>query len=157
MNQLTQVSHRIASFSALCGLVIVLSGCPQGGGGGLEGTVVNVALKEFSVTPDVDSVAAGVVTFHVSNTGTVTHEFLVIKTDLAPDALPTEANGSYQEDGPGTEVVDEISGISPGRSSNLTLTLEAGNYVLICNMVNQGISHYAQGMRVGFTVTDGGQ
>ena len=53
-------------------------------------TTVNVTLREFSVTPDRASVPRGAVTFHVTNGGTVHHEFLVIKTDLAPDALPRD-------------------------------------------------------------------
>lgn len=136
---------------AVCGLAVLLSGCPQGGVGG---TVVDVDLAEFSVTPETATAPSGLVTFRVRNGGAVAHEFAVIKTDLAPDALPTEENGSYEEDGEGTELLDEIEGINPGRTENLTLTLEAGNYVLICNMVNQGFVHYALGMRTAFTVTE---
>lgn len=143
--------RRSAVGLVLCGLAVLLSGCPQGG---IGGTIVDVALAEFSVTPETATAPAGLVTFRVRNGGAVAHEFLVIRTDLAPDALPTEENGAYQENGTGTEVIDEIEGINPGRTENLILTLEAGNYVLICNMVNQGFVHYALGMRTAFTVTE---
>jgi len=121
------------------------------------GTTVNVTLQEFSVTPDQASVPAGHVTFHVSNVGEDMHEFLVIKTDLAPDMLPTEANGSYLEDGPGTDLLDEIDLVPSGESRNLGIDLEAGHYVLICNMVHVEENgevevHYQLGMRTAFTV-----
>jgi uncharacterized cupredoxin-like copper-binding protein len=120
-------------------------------------TTVNVTLQEFSVTPDESSVPAGHIRFHVSNIGEDMHEFLVIKTDLAPDMLPTEANGSYQEDGPGTELLDEIDLVPSGESRNLEIDLAAGNYVLICNMVHMEENgeievHYQLGMRTAFTV-----
>jgi hypothetical protein len=96
------------------------------------------------------------VTFHVTNAGTVPHEFLVIKTDRAPDALPTEPNGSYQENGPGTQLLDEIDGIDPGQSKDLVIDLDDAKYVLICNMVHEVsgtvIAHYARGMRTAFRV-----
>lgn len=149
---------RVTLGLVLGGVAILSAGCPQdGGGNGLDGTVVDVSLREFSVTPETASAPAGPITFRVTNDGDVAHEFLVIRTDLAPDALPTEDNGAYEENGAGTEVVDEIEQINPGRTSNLTVTLEAGNYVLICNMVNQGFEHYALGMHTAFTVADDGQ
>lgn len=136
-----------------CAMFVLGVACP---GTPISGTVVNVTLREFTVTPARATAPAGLVTFHVTNSGTFNHEFLVIKTDLAPDALPTEDNGSYQEDGPGTILIDEIAEIGPGHSANLTLPLTAGKYVLICNMVVTvdvlTIAHYAQGMRTAFTV-----
>jgi hypothetical protein len=120
-------------------------------------SAVNVTLREFSVTPDQTTVPSGTVTFHVTNSGTVDHEFLVIRTDLAADRLPTEADGSYAEDGTGTRLLDEIEDMAPGQTRDLSLNLDDGNYVLICNMVmtdSSGtvISHYAQGMRTAFRV-----
>lgn len=117
-------------------------------------TTVNVTLQEFSVTLDRASAPAGRVTFHVSNIGEDMHEFLVIKTDLAPDALPTEDDGSYEEDGPGTDLLEEIEEIDPGESEDLTIDLSAAKYVLICNMVHQEDDelevHYALGMHTAF-------
>jgi len=122
----------------------------------IAGTTVNVTLVEFSVTPDQATAPPGHVTFHVTNNGEDMHEFLVIKTDLAPDMLPTETNGSYEEDGPGTDLLDEIELIPSGESRDLGIDLEAGHYVLICNMVHQEEDelevHYQLGMRTSFTV-----
>jgi uncharacterized cupredoxin-like copper-binding protein len=122
-----------------------------------EASAVNVTLREFSVTVDQATVPNGSVTFHVTNAGTVPHEFLVIKTDLAPDALPKESNGSYQENGTGTSLLDEIEDLDPGQSKDLTIDLDEAKYVLICNMVHVEANgsqdaHYARGMRTAFRV-----
>ncbi len=162
MNRMLCLRHRTLFACTALGLALILSGCPQNGddggnGGGDGATTVDVSLREFSVTPEAGSAPEGSITFRVTNNGSAAHEFMVILADLAPNALPTEANGAYEEDGDGTEVVDEIEQINPGQTANLTVNLEAGNYVLICNMVNQGFVHYALGMRTAFTVTGSGQ
>jgi hypothetical protein len=118
---------------------------------------VSVTVREFTVTLDRSSAPRGIVIFSVHNTGTVPHEFLVIKTDRAPNALPTEDNGSYLEDGPGTQLLEEIGEIAPGETKELSIDLGPGNHVLICNMVHveedgSEHSHYAMGMHTAFRV-----
>jgi uncharacterized cupredoxin-like copper-binding protein len=126
--------------------------------GGGSGTTVAVTLQEFAVVPAQDSAPAGSITFDVENKGPEdTHEFVVIKTDLAPDALPTAEDGSVDETGEGIdEVIGEIEDIAPGSKETLKVDLEAGSYVLICNVVEEEgadtLVHYALGMRTGFTV-----
>ena len=124
---------------------------------GDTGQIVEVTEQEFLITLDRGSVSAGLVTFRVTNVGNEMHELLVIRTDLAPDALPIDADGAYLEDAAGTEVLDEIEDIMPGETHTLTIDLAQGNYVLVCNMVeteeNGEIeSHYAEGMHTGFQV-----
>jgi hypothetical protein len=118
---------------------------------------VNVTLREFNITLDRASAPRGTVIFHVTNAGEDTHEFLVIRTDRAPNALPTEADGSYQENGPGTQLLEEIEALPPGATRDLTIDLTEGSHVLICNMVmveSDGTVevHYALGMRTAFRV-----
>ena len=118
---------------------------------------VNVTVREFNITLDRSSAPRGTVIFRVRNAGEDHHEFLVIKTDRAPGALPTEANGSYLEDGPGTQLLEEINDIGPGETKELTIDLDPGNHVLICNMVHVEDDgsvevHYALGMRTAFRV-----
>src|SRR6476661_1879310 len=120
-------------------------------------TEVAVSLYEFFVVPNQHDVPAGHVTFHVSNIGEDMHEFLVIRTDLPPDGLPTNADGSYMEDGPGTDLLDEIDLVPSGESRDLQIDLTPGKYVLICNMVHMEDNgevevHYQLGMRTAFTV-----
>lgn len=119
-------------------------------------STVNVTLREFSVRVDQATVPDGKVTFHVSNAGTVNHEFLVIRTDLAADALPTDTDGAYAENGARTTLIDEIEDIAPGQSKDVTIDLDKAKYVLICNMVHRDgatvSAHYALGMRTSFEV-----
>ena len=126
----------------------------DGDGGGA--TTVNVELNEFTVTADPDSAEAGEVEFVVENIGAETHEFVIVQTDLEPDALPTAEDGSVDEEGEGVTVIDEIEDIASETTQNLSVDLEAGSYVLFCNVVDESDdppeSHYAEGMHTGFTV-----
>jgi uncharacterized cupredoxin-like copper-binding protein len=127
------------------------------GGTTPEAGAVTVNLTEYIVSPQPTSVAAGSVTFNVKNIGGAAHQFMVIKTDAAPDALPTNADGSVNEDDPSMQFIDEIEDIAGETDQSLTVSLEAGNYVLICNLVDEpngeAVSHYARGMHTAFTVT----
>jgi len=127
---------------ASIGALTLLSACGGDNGG------VGVTLADFSVTPDENSASAGDVTFDVTNDAEQTHEFVVFKTDLAPDQLPTNEDGDVDEEGEGVELIDEIEDIEGGSDESLTVNLDSGNYVLICNLPG----HYAQGMHAAFTV-----
>jgi hypothetical protein len=122
---------------------------------GTGGTEVNVMLQEFSVIPEVDSAEAGNITFNVANVGpNDIHEFVILKTELEPDALPTVADGSVDENGEGIEVIDEAEDIPVGETHTVTVDLEAGSYVLLCNIFDEteNEAHYQEGMRTAFTV-----
>lgn len=119
------------------------------------GTTVNVTLQEWAVLPDAETAPAGDVTFVVTNEGPDdVHEFVIIRTDLDPGDLPTDATGAVDEAGEGIEVIDEIEDIAVGDTAEVSATLEAGSYVLICNIYSEDEqeAHYAEGMRIAFTV-----
>ncbi len=59
------------------------------------------------------------------------------------------SDGDVDEEGEGVTHIDEVEDIAGGSSESLTVKLDAGKYVLICNLP----SHYEQGMHTGFTVT----
>ncbi len=146
------------------GAFTACGGDDEGGGGGgttrptttaAEGVEVNVELREFSILPEVDSAEAGEITFNVENTGPDdVHELVIVKTDLGPDALPTLPDGSVDEEGEGLEAIDEIEDIPVGETQTLTVDLEAGAYVLICNIYDEAETeaHYTEGMSTAFTV-----
>jgi uncharacterized cupredoxin-like copper-binding protein len=117
---------------------------------------VNVRVQGFAVIPDATSAPAGEVTFTVTNAvPDDDHEFVVVKTDLAPEALPAESNGSVDEAGKGIQPIDEIEDITVGDTQTVAVDLDAGSYVLMCNIYDKAEkeSHYQQGMHTAFTVT----
>ena len=123
--------------------------------GGAEASVVNVSLIEWSVVPDANSVPAGSVTFNVTNDHINNHEFVVIRTDLAPDALPVVEHKVDEEQ---VEVIGRIAEFAPGATQSATFDVEPGNYVLICNLEELGqfdaVFHYELGEWTAFEVTE---
>ena len=123
------------------------------------GGSVEVTLQEFAVSAVPGTIGAGDVTFEVTNDGPEdVHEFVIIRTDLAATDLPVDDQGAVDESGTGMEVVDEIEDIEVGDTASVTATLEAGAYVLICNILQEEDdgtmeAHYSEGMRTGFTVS----
>lgn len=110
---------------------------------------ITATESDFKIELSTATAAPGPVTFHVTNSGAQTHEFVIIKTDTAQDALPTDDSGNeVDEDAAGLTVVDEVEDLAPGASEDLTATLDAGSYVLICNVAG----HYQLGMHTAFTV-----
>ena len=114
------------------------------GYGGSTGMMGNASLGLISV--DRNSVPSGRVTFVVKNGGLLVHEFVVLRTEVDHDKIPATAREPGKVDEAGS--VGEIGAMNAGESKTLTLTLEAGHYVLICNEVG----HYGGGMHVAFTV-----
>jgi uncharacterized cupredoxin-like copper-binding protein len=120
---------------------------PASGGG--TGSAVAVTEKDFAITLDNMTAPAGQVTFNVTNNGPSEHEFVVIKTDLAPDQLPVNPD-VYAVDttAAGLTSIGQATNIAAGASTTLNVNLTPGRYVLICNLP----AHYQQGMRIGFSV-----
>jgi uncharacterized cupredoxin-like copper-binding protein len=122
------------------------------------GSVVNVTLQEWAVVPDTLSVPAGSVTFNAENVGPMDpHELVIVRTDIPASDLPTREDGAFDEEADGVEVVDEIEEFDVGTTESLTLDLEPGHYVLLCNLVEEEDgeleAHYQMGMWIDFEVT----
>ena len=106
---------RLATFGL--GIAAVLAAC---GGGGTQSSgpaaslpagTIAVEATNYAFTPSTISVPAGEVTFRVKNTGTEEHEFEIFL---------------------GETVVDEIEGLVPGLTKDLTVPLAAGEYQFKC-------------------------
>jgi len=115
---------------------------------------VSVTLQEWAVVPDTATVPAGEVTFTATNNGPDDeHEMVIIKTDLPALGLPVGADGKVNEEASGLTTIAEIEEMPVGQSDTTTVTLEPGNYLLICNIVDaEGDAHYGKGMTTTFVV-----
>jgi iron uptake system component EfeO len=133
-------------FAALAGmLAIATASCGgSGSGGGASGDVI-VTMKDFSLDASPGSFSAGEIAFGIQNDGPSAHEFVVLRTDDAPDSLPVE-NGLIPEDR--IDIVDEVEDIAPGTNTSLRVGLDPGSYVLVCNFP----AHFESGMFAAFTV-----
>jgi hypothetical protein len=116
-------------------------------------TVATIGLREYAIDPEVTSARPGAVTFKVANRGEITHEFLVVRTDLAHAELPRLPDNSAADESQ-LDIVGRLDGIGPGTEAEITLTLSAGNFVLICNLTADGTSHYLSGMYDRFVVSE---
>jgi uncharacterized cupredoxin-like copper-binding protein len=139
-------------------LVLVMAGALMAACGAAPSKDIKGTLEEWKITVSPSSGAAGEVTFTIDNIGEKDHEFVVVKTDLAPDKLPTVADGAeagtVDEEGAGMDAIGEKEDILAGTDNNvLTLTLTAGKYVIFCNVHDEDLVHYQKGMHTAFTVS----
>jgi uncharacterized cupredoxin-like copper-binding protein len=105
------------------------------------------------------SMPAGDITFVVKNTGTIVHEMIVVKTNVAFDKIPvTDAGDPPAPAASGANKISETNNVGetgdpdlkPGATRTFTIkNMTAGQYALVCNIAD----HYSKGMRAPFTVT----
>ena len=139
------ISATIIGLVAACGGAATPTPSTSVASSAAAGGAIAVELKEWAVTPASLTAKAGEVTFSIKNSGTVVHEFVVVKTDMKADALPV--TGSKIDESALTPV-DEVEDIAVGATPALKVTLAAGHYVVLCNIE----SHYGRGMRSDFDV-----
>ena len=114
-----------------------------------RGTPVNVLLEDFRVREDAAVVPAGTVSFRIRNQGPTSHEFILVRTDRAPDKLPLQSDGlTVNEEAPGIKLLDEAEGLDIDDRETMVLDLAAGHYVMYCNLEG----HYLGGMYAALTV-----
>jgi uncharacterized cupredoxin-like copper-binding protein len=101
---------------------------------------VKVSLQEWSITPDSTTLAAGKVSFDVTNSGKGQHEMGIYKTDKDPGGLPV-SKGRVDEGTLGQKI-GELEGFKAGDEKSESFDLTPGTYILICNLTN----HYSKGM-----------
>ena len=142
------------------GLVLVVGAVGAGGCGDDDddSASVDVTLSEFIVEPDPATANAGEVEIVGDNQGGETHELVVVEAADAAD-LPVDADGAVVEDELAEGAfIGEIEDIEAQSSKTVTLDLEAGSYVLFCNITEEDQesgeieSHFAEGMHAGLQV-----
>lgn len=150
-------SLRIAAPAVAAALVAVVATMGLGATTGVAATkpttTVTVDVGDtaglsgaMTMTVSPTSAPAGKVKFVVTNSGTILHEFVVLKLKGTKtyDKLVVKKNKVSE-----STTVGEVGHVPKGKSKSKTLTLKKGNYALVCNISK----HYGLGMRAGFTVT----
>jgi len=137
----------VLRWTGACVLAGALAACSGVAAPPATSAPITVALTNYTLLPSAASAKAGNVTFVATNSGAgVQHELIVIKTDLTADKLTVENDDKVNEDA--LKSNGEVSELDPGKSGSVTLNLDAGHYVLICNVPG----HYRLGMHTDFTV-----
>ncbi len=127
---------------ALAGLASACNSAPQK-------QVITVNLTSYKIDMSATTVKAGEVTFVVKNVADdQIHEFIIVRTDTKADALEVVA-ATNRIDEDDLDALGEVADLEVSLQQELTLTLEPGHYVMLCNLA----SHYTSGMFVDFTVT----
>ena len=113
---------------------------------------VAVTLDQWSIVPAATTLPAGSVTFTVTNIGDREHEFVVLQTDTPAADLVVGSfegeSGRVDEDTAGTNV-GETGDLAAGTTGTVTISLQPGHYVFVCNLPG----HYTSGMHTDFTVS----
>ena len=109
----------------------------------VRGGKLRVVMTDYEFAPSAVRAKAGRLEVTASNEGSAPHEFVLLRTNKAPDAVGT-GGGKASEQG----LVGEIEEQQPGSSATQTFRVKAGKYVYVCNVG----SHYGQGMHGALTV-----
>lgn len=121
-------------------------------------TRVGVRLDEWVVDVGAPSAPAGTIGFVNENVGKEPHE-LVIVNGVTPTDLPLADDGALDEAAlPEGALIGEVEAFPAGQTCDGTFELQAGEYTLLCNIVEteengERESHLKEGMVTTFTVT----
>ena len=110
---------------------------------------ISGSVREWGIDVSAAKAKSGVVTFAIANFGTISHEFIVVKTNFPLGEIPIGKNNRFDEDGEGVEAVDEIAEFEVDTTHVLKVMLEPGAYQLLCNIAG----HYKNGMYAALTVS----
>lgn len=110
---------------------------------------ISITMAAHTLTLSTHTAPHGVISFVLANPTTVAHEIDIVKTLLAPGALPTKTNGQFNEHTTQARVVKEAVKIKPGATRTFTARLAAGHYVVVDNLPG----HYHDGEASDLTIT----
>jgi uncharacterized cupredoxin-like copper-binding protein len=133
------------ALAGLVGLLMLATACSGASPTPPSGTAITATLKEYSIELSAATAAPGAVTFTVTNSGSMIHEFVVLTTDVLAADLPLTNDAVNEDD---YTSMGEVADLEAGASGTLTATLAAGHYAIICNLPG----HVRQGMAIDFTV-----
>lgn len=122
---------------------------PMATGQGYDEPGADMAKATMGIKVSPASAPAGRITFEATDSSKdQIHEMIVMYLADPSKQLPYIADESrVDEDKAGDK--GEVSELDPGQSGSLTVTLQPGKYLLICNVPG----HFEAGMWAEFTVT----
>lgn len=152
-------SRAVVPALALVGAAVGLSACSDDAPIPLT-HVVEIVMDDFTVDAP-DTIQAGLVEVRSVNNGTVAHQAVFAK--LPADLTADEFIESMMTDlGAAVETVDMRGGVQlvqpDGGTQNATISLDPGNYVLLCDLPGPeaGSNHLEHGMWAEVTVVGSG-
>ena len=108
---------------------------------------VEVTLDSYSLTLSKAKVTTGKIAFSVHNNSEIDeHEFIVVQTPLPANQLPALIAPQVSEDV--LIIRGRLEPLPPGATRTLTLRLETGHYVLLCDLPG----HFQKGMSADINV-----
>jgi uncharacterized cupredoxin-like copper-binding protein len=118
--------------------------------GSANAAQMEIKMGDYFFKPANGSADAGLTTISAPNEGTVEHELVLFRTNTDPAKLPTEKDGSVNEEklDKVAEEGGEIADVEAGETKSETFNLKPGKYVIFCNLPG----HYAAGMYGSLTV-----
>jgi uncharacterized cupredoxin-like copper-binding protein len=123
-------------------LALAAAGCGSSSDAKKTDDPLAVKLSEWKIAPSATTAQAGKVKITADNTGSQTHELVVVRTDKPAASLGSGKQVSEKGS------VGEISDLKAGATAGKTFDLSPGHYALICNLPG----HYTAGMRADLTV-----
>jgi plastocyanin len=128
----SRIARTMTAASVALGIAVVATACTSQRSDAPTASIppnaIRVAASEYKFEPATLTVKAGEALFAVTNAGTTAHEFEVFQGD---------------------KLVDEVEGINPGSTKQLTVTLAPGTYTYVCKLA----AHDTLGMKGAITVT----
>ena len=110
---------------------------------------INGTEKEWEIALDSNLHEAGTVAFHLTNAGTIAHEFLVVRTDRSGTDLVSSVDPTTNRiDEALLNVLNEQPEYNPGVPGAVTVDLAPGHYVVMCNIPG----HYKAGMHADLDI-----
>ena len=115
-----------------------------------SGSTLDIHLLEFKLTGPagaaLPTIGSGSVNVQATNHGATPHELVIIKTATDQAALPV--TGSKVDEETAGQLIGKLADIDAGTTTRGTFELDAGNYVLLCNVPG----HYKLGMHASLVV-----
>lgn len=126
-------------------LTLVASACSVS-----PGDKVNVHMDEWSIAVTPAKATSGRVRFEIDSEGARKHNFALMLVKEPAD-LVKNPDGSLNLEG-ANRPIDEIEAFDPGHYIAMTPNLLAGDYLMVCTLVTDGVPHFSQGMVAKFHV-----